>query len=619
MDILLLLLALWVGGTRASVPTAAPLDSVVPNDNRVAGGQMRGNVRELRLVARRARWRPDLGVDSMATVQVFAEEGRTPTIPGPLLRATTGTELHVSVRNDMPDSVLVVHGLRGGTFTDDTLHVRPGDTRELRFRAGTPGTYLYWGTTTASAIDDRSWRDSQLTGAIVIDPAGTKPDSAERIFVLTVLDVYPEDSVHNKAHEDIWELAINGRSWPHDERIRNTVGDTTRWRWINGSYLPHPMHLHGFHFEVLSKGNGNADSTYAPADRRLGNTELMLPGTTFRMQWVPTRAGNWLMHCHMTPHITPFPERPDSIRVHDAHDVRQHPFEAMAGLVLGITTVDRRPTVAMPTVRHRVRVFAQQAHADSGKVARRGYVVQRADEPSPDSVDVPGAPIVLTRGETSAITVINRTDHSTTVHWHGMELESVYDGVSGWSRTGSSVAPMIAPGDSFTVLITPPRAGTYIYHTHMDEGPELGAGMYGPLVVVEPGQRFDVSRDLTFIVANAVVGDSIGAALNGRREPAPLDLRVGVPYRLRFINIHSAGAARVDLRGDDDQPLTWRRLAKDGADLPVAKQRTVPSWFSLFGVGETYDFQWTPSKPMTAMIEVKIEGDTLRQSVRVRP
>jgi hypothetical protein len=45
----------------------------------------------------------------------------------------------------------------------------------------------------------------------------------------------------------------------------------------------------------------------------------------------------------------------------------------------------------------------------------------------------------------------------TSIHWHGMELESAYDGVAGWARTGSRIAALIAPGDSFIVQMTPPR------------------------------------------------------------------------------------------------------------------------------------------------------------------
>ena len=51
-------------------------------------------------------------------------------------------------------------------------------------------------------------------------------------------------------------LAINGKSWPHTERIGLTVGDTARWRVVNGTVRGHPMHLHGFYFRVDATGNG---------------------------------------------------------------------------------------------------------------------------------------------------------------------------------------------------------------------------------------------------------------------------------------------------------------------------------------------------------------------------
>lgn len=73
-------------------------------------------------------------------------------------------------------------------------------------------------------------------------------------------------------------LTINGRSFPHTERIEPMVGDTLRWRWINASGRNHPMHLHGFYFRVDAKGDGLADTSYAVAARRLAVTENMRPG-----------------------------------------------------------------------------------------------------------------------------------------------------------------------------------------------------------------------------------------------------------------------------------------------------------------------------------------------------
>ncbi len=540
----------------------------------------------------------------MVTVQVFAEEGRLPQIPGPLLRAPEGTRIVVSVRNTFSDTTLVVHGLRAGTVADDTVHIAPGATREVRFTANKPGTYLYWGTTTKASITDRTWRDSQLSGAIVIDPAGVKPDTAERIFVMTVIDLFSGDTVRNKRNEDIWELSINGKSWPHTERLQYDVGDSVKWRWINASYLPHPMHLHGFHFQVTAKGTGASDTLYAPGAERLAVTEFMRPGTTFSMRWTPTRDGSWLMHCHMIPHITPFPERAASSKGKDLEHVEHHAEHAMAGLVLGITTVNRRATLAEHAVpAQTMRLVAQRARRDSGKAAPQGFVLQQGAEPARDSVDVPGRPLILERGKTTAITVVNRLHEPTTVHWHGMELESVYDGVAGWSRTGARVAPLLAPGDSFTAIMTPPRAGTYIYHTHMDEGSQLGSGMYGPMIVLEPGSKFDPARDMVFLVGGVVERDSLTVGINGSSAPRERTMEVGNTYRLRFINILFAPALRVELLSDTTL-LDWKSVAKDGAELPAAARRVGAARLALLGVGETYDFEFTPTQPGMAKIVV---------------
>jgi FtsP/CotA-like multicopper oxidase with cupredoxin domain len=627
-----LLVALLALAVRHPAPPR-PTPTVVPNDNRVPAGARRGGVLELRLVARPATWRPTPRVDSTVTVLAFAEEGGAARIPGPLLRATAGETVRVRVRNAVPDSALVVHGLRGGTgiaAAADTVQIAAGAERVVEFRAGAPGTYLYWGTTTRSPLHDRPWRDSQLTGAIAVDAPGARADPAERIFVITVLDLYPDDTLRNKKKEDVFERAINGRSWPDGEPLTYAVGDTVRWRWVNGSYLPHPMHLHGFHFDVTARGERNADTTYAPGRARAAVTEFMVPGSTFAMTWVPTRAGRWLIHCHMRPHVVPWPERPDSARAHDAHDVEAHARAAMEGLVLGVTVRGRDEAraaahasalAAATRAPARLRLVAQARGAAAGKrEVPRGFVLQRGGEPAADSVEVPGTPLVLTRGEAAAITVVNRLREPTTVHWHGMELESVYDGVSGWSRTGGSVAPLVAPGDSFTVAFTPPRAGTFMYHTHMDEGTQLVTGMYGPLLVLEPGEAWDPATDHVVMIGEAVDGDSVPRlALNGRREPAPLLLRAGATHRLRLINIHPAGGAVVTLvAAGDSTPLAWRARAKDGADLPPHARVEGPARLRRFGVGETYDFEWTPARPMDAVLSVEVEGQTRRLPVRVR-
>jgi hypothetical protein len=175
------------------------------------------------------------------------------------------------------------------------------------------------------------------------------------------------------------------------------------WRFLNATDRVHPMHLHGFHFRVLAKGNGVSDTTYAREAVRLAVTELMLPGSTFRLDWAPTRPGNWLMHCHMVPHITPYPERPDSLRHQDNHQLQQHPLAAMAGLVLGITVTDApgrvAPRTAAETPARRLRVLVQEKPQPGGGPLRRSYLVADGSEVARDSVAVFSSPLLLVRGQ----------------------------------------------------------------------------------------------------------------------------------------------------------------------------------------------------------------------------
>src|SRR5215472_1835324 len=96
-------------------------------------------------------------------------------------------------------------------------------------------------------------------------------------------------------------------------------------------------------------------------------------------------------------------------------------------------------------------------------------VIDPAIPPKPDEkkpAALVGPPVLLTRGEPVEIEVKNETTHATSIHWHGIELESYYDGVPGWTGSGRQITPAIAPASSFVARMAPPRAGTFIYHTH---------------------------------------------------------------------------------------------------------------------------------------------------------
>ena len=571
-------------GVSGAVSRPADLRRVVPNDNRRPAGSLKGGVLTLRLEVRTGAWYPEGPKGDSVVAPVFAEEGKPPQVPGPLIRVPAGTIIEAVVRNALTDLDISVYGLvTRPAARSDSIRIRPGESRAVRFAAGAPGTYFY--SAVAGAVDTTSERQ-QLAGALVVDSAGAVPD--DRIFVINIWgSVKPDDSTkYGNA------LAINGLSWPHTERIAATVGDTLRWRWVNASVRDHPMHLHGFYFRRESLGNALVDTAYTEEKRLLAVTQAMAPFSTMRITWGPDRPGNWLFHCHIGFHVVPdarLNPPPEHHADRGAHDPAVH----MAGLILGISVKPGRgwSDPARDNARQ-MRLFIQEGAKRFAAPRSLGFVLQQGDRPpAADSIEIPGSLLVLNQNQPTDITVLNRLRETAAIHWHGIELESYSDGVAGWGGIGRRLAPSIQPGDSFVARLTLPRPGTFIYHTHMNDIEQITSGLYGAIVVLPPGERFDPSRDHVFVVGWDGPSGTL-RIVNGQKNPPPLELAAGVAHRFRFVGIGAATGGRFAIRRDSTV-ARWRALARDGADLP-ASQATLRPANQYVGVGETFDFEWIP-------------------------
>ena len=212
-----------------------------------------------------------------------------------------------------------------------------------------------------------------------------------------------------------------------------------------------------------------------------------------------------------------------------------------------------------------------------------------------DSVGRLGPAIVVKAGEPVAVDVVNRSSHPTAVHWHGLEVESYFDGVAGLSGSDKRLAPVIAPNDSFEARFTPPRAGTFIYHSHVDEGRQQPAGLVGPIIVLGQGDRYDPVTDLVAVFGSPAdsLDERRSVLINGRLDPVALQVKVGTTYRLRLINITTARPGMyVELQRDSSM-ISWRPLARDGAELPE-RMKVVRRAEQQLTIGQTRDFEFTP-------------------------
>ncbi len=614
-----------------AVPTSLP--AVVTHDNRQAAGSLRDGVLTLDLTAQVGLWRPEGDAGRAIRVEVFGEAASAPSAPAPLIRIPEGTRVAVGVHNDLAHP-LRVHGLCDrGANTCAPIDVPAGQMRRVQFTSGPAGTYHYWATTTGMPMPFRGADDTQLSGAFIVDPPGA-PANADRVFVITEWTSLTREQLHQligqddpgasflKMKPDVLFL-INGRPWPQTERLTYQLGDRVKWRVVNLSTQVHPMHLHGFYFDVDSLGDGVRDQASGPGQTPSVVTQLMPPGSTMAMTWTPERAGNWLFHCHVMTHVSPSLYVDGTPKPTSEHD--HHVSAGMTGMVLGVTVRPRpdapiiEPESASLTPR-KMTLLMRSDPARFGDAPAFGFQLIEGHEgglshPASAPVPVPGPLLVLRRGEPVEITLVNRLPEATAIHWHGMELDSYYDGVHGFGGTGLRVTPLVEPGGSFVVRFTPPRAGTFMYHTHLHDHRQLTSGLYGAMVVVEPDEAFDATTDHVFVLGRGGPQADAPVVLNGERSPVVV-WRSGVRHRVRLINITPDDILAVSLQPGEGS-ATWRPLTKDGAPVPTDRAQPRPAR-QIIGVGETYDFELdAPASRQTFWLEARSPGGKWHAQGRV--
>jgi FtsP/CotA-like multicopper oxidase with cupredoxin domain len=587
-------LVLFLAGSSLS---PAP-DAIGANDNLHSAGTLKNGVLTVGLEARHGVWHPEGTGGRGIEVAAFAESGKSLSTPGPLIRVPVGTEVRATIHNRL-DKPLAVFGFGKTRGLSDSTVVPANGTREVRFSATTPGTFYYAARRGTDPLGLRPADDMQLHGVIVVDPPNVKAAN-DRIFVISWWGTFNPKS---KSGIDRLTMAINGLSWPHTERLDYQQGDSVHWRVVNMTELDHPMHLHGFYFRVDSKSDGVADSLYTPDQKRMAVTEVMGGFQTMSMEWKAERAGNWIYHCHYATHLSSLVALDTDMGDHDMSTEGQHPSDRphqMYGLVMGIRVAPSKTGVAQAGTEapRKIRILQREKANVYGSQPGMSFVVDGRGVAA-DAMPVPGPALILERGKPVAVTVVNQGKQPAAVHWHGIELESYPDGVPGWSGSGTNILPSIAPHESLTVRWTPPRAGSFMYHSHFNEAMQMGSGLYGPIIVLEPGEKWNAETDkvLFFGAAgtgtNPVFGPMPKVILNGKVQPAPMDLKAGTRYRFRLFNLAGDAPTIVSINAGD-KPVTWRALAKDGYPLPASQATTRPAML-VFDPGEIYDFEYTPT------------------------
>ena len=209
----------------------------------------------------------------------------------------------------------------------------------------------------------------------------------------------------------------------------------------------------------------------------------------------------------------------------------------------------------------------------------------------------PGPVIEATEGDRVRIYVTNKLPEATSVHWHGILVPHGMDGVGGLTQKP------IDPGKTFKYEFTFDRAGTFMYHPHVDEMTQIALGMMG-VIVVHPKGGGRRARDYVLMAHEMKI--AIGAArpdpmamndfnvltFNGKAFPAtePLVAEVGELVRIRLANLGPMDHHPIHLHGH-----TFEIVATDGGAIPASARH--PDTTVLVPVGSTRTIEFTARAP----------------------
>ncbi len=234
---------------------------------------------------------------------------------------------------------------------------------------------------------------------------------------------------------------------------------------------------------------------------------------------------------------------------------------------------------------------------------------------------VPGPTLEATEGDRCRIYVTNRLPEATSVHWHGVLLPNGMDGVGGLTQ------PPIPPGATFRYEFTFDRAGTFLYHPHIDEMTQVGLGMMG-LIVVHPrrptGPRVD--RDYALLLAEFLVpagqsrpepqapSDFNVLTINGRAYPGttPMVAQSGERVRIRIGNLSPMDHHPIHLHGH-----VFEVVATNGGPVPPAAR--VPETTVLVPVGDVRTIEFVAGEPGDWAMHCHMTHHMMNQMGHARP
>src|SRR6202453_3615050 len=231
------------------------------------------------------------------TIDVWGFNGSA---PGPTIQVNQGDHVRIIFDNHLPEPTSIHwHGFEDVVGYDgmpgiSQEPVKPGSRFVYEFDIHQTGTYFYHSHMAMQEM-------TGMLGGFIMHPRTPHLPHCDKDFLLHLQEyaVLPSNTVPNTMNMEYNWLLLNGKAGPASTPLIVRQGDRVRVRFVNLGMDHHPMHIHGYTFQVTGTEGGRIPETaWWP-----GTTVLVGVAQARDIEITADRAGDWMLHCHLPHHM----------------------------------------------------------------------------------------------------------------------------------------------------------------------------------------------------------------------------------------------------------------------------------------------------------------------------
>ena len=222
--------------------------------------------------------------------------------PGPTIEAVEGDRVRIFVTNKLPEHTTIHwHGMilpcgMDGVTGLTQPGIPPGKTFVYEFDLVKSGTFMYH-----PHADEMVQMAMGMMGFFVIHPKDPAQHRVDRdfVFLLNAFDIEPGSYVPKVMEMTDFNLwCWNSRVFPGISHLVVNKDDRVRVRVGNLTMTNHPIHMHGYDFEVTCTDGG-----WVRSEARWPEVSIDIPvGAMRAYEFDAKYLGDWAIHCHKSHH-----------------------------------------------------------------------------------------------------------------------------------------------------------------------------------------------------------------------------------------------------------------------------------------------------------------------------